>query len=692
MKKVYLSGLVCLLFINAQSQINQGGFHANFGIDADTRASYYKYGSAANTASGDDWFFRAGYAGKGVIDTANTAWYKNQLQSNKNMSFVQRMSENMYSANNGKLWLDAVYTRDFVSSPGRDSTTFSSGHNGENPNQWDGANRDLETRFDIVDAYAHFRRDGISAQDSLWFFGAVTTIANASGRYVDFELYKKPITYNRNNRTFNTSGTASGHTPWVFDLFGNVIQTGDVLITIIYQSGQKPLLDVHIWTSRLTTYLINPAKFKFGTGFHGANSYSSYGYVNILPKQNNIRWGGGIQNSSSSTSTDTTFSTPWGTIKANGSYSANYDRRQLVEIGLNFSRIGIDPSDYAGTVANNCDKLYESILFKSGHYEGDGDDDGQHSGYYIEEDVENGYTEDMVSNSGNGCGDDNSYVDLEDFAGPVSFSTPPSVTNFTVSGGTLTCANPIVTLSINNVNGDNKYTWNTSNGHIIGSNADSTVIQVKKQGNYSVTASLVAGCSETSTENIAVAVDSVAPIAIADIGMTPEGEIQLIGGDPLLTTLLTPLGCSSELEWSWTGPNDFTSNQRSPIINLDWAWGAYYLTVTETRNGCKSNASLDVSFRTRANVTEENTTMHNGKTYVHVNNSNKLNLVTSQPENAVGSIAVFNSNGQVISMQKNVQFVKGQNSFVLPVTKSNQVRIVSVYIGNKLMFSRKVMF
>src|SRR3982751_7095916 len=173
MKKFYTLALLLLSFAAGYSQILTGGLHANFGVDADTKASYKKYGPSGDYSNSDDWFSLAGAKGKGVIDTTNAAYYKTQLQNGKNISLMQNMSVAPYSNVNGRLWLDAAYVRDHYY---RDSTSFTAAINGVNPSQWTAGTRTLAADNDIIDAYAHLRRNGLSVNDSLWFFAGVSTV------------------------------------------------------------------------------------------------------------------------------------------------------------------------------------------------------------------------------------------------------------------------------------------------------------------------------------------------------------------------------------------------------------------------------------------------------------------------------------------------------------------------------------
>jgi len=115
MKKLYTI-LILAVFIKSSTinaQLNNGGQHAFFGIDGDTRSNYLKYGPATGFIASDDWFSFSPTT-RNVIDTANSAYYFNLLQGGANLGFSKRMSVPLYSKLNGKLWLDAAYGRDYI--------------------------------------------------------------------------------------------------------------------------------------------------------------------------------------------------------------------------------------------------------------------------------------------------------------------------------------------------------------------------------------------------------------------------------------------------------------------------------------------------------------------------------------------------------------------------------------------------
>src|SRR6516225_2577176 len=88
-----IAGLVPLA---SQAQLTNGGLNAGFGVDADTRANWMKYGFPTGNVASDDWFAPSGF-GNNVIDTSNWAFYFSQLQAGGNFTFSKRMSQLLYS-------------------------------------------------------------------------------------------------------------------------------------------------------------------------------------------------------------------------------------------------------------------------------------------------------------------------------------------------------------------------------------------------------------------------------------------------------------------------------------------------------------------------------------------------------------------------------------------------------------------
>ncbi|HXB34315.1 MAG TPA: hypothetical protein VNV35_12870, partial [Puia sp.] len=322
-------------------QLNNGGLYANFGVDADTRSNWMKYGLVTGAVSSDDWFAPSG-TGYNVIDTTNAATYLALLQAGKNFTFNKRMSALLYAKLGGKLWLDAVYGRDYEAAAlDKDTTTFTmAAKNGDNPGTWTGGVSNVPDKNDLVDVYAHMRRDGLTVHDSLWLFTGVSTFGTRGSSYFDVELYKNNFSYNGAAGTFTTAGTDAGHTQWLFDAAGNIIQTGDLIIAVDFTPGSVPVVDIRIWVSQTTLSTVTPAYFNFTGSFNGATASPSYGYASIVSKTGTTSWGAGISNYSTNATLDTTYATPWGTGAPSGGadWSAQYLSQQFIEVGLNLTR------------------------------------------------------------------------------------------------------------------------------------------------------------------------------------------------------------------------------------------------------------------------------------------------------------------------------------------------------------------
>jgi hypothetical protein len=736
--------IVCLIVMYwpLAAQLNQGGFHALFGVDADTKAGYLKYGPATGTVAGDDWFSSATASGSNVIDTSNAAYYRSLLQAGNNICFSKRMPVPLYSNISGRIWLDAVYTRDYIVNASAavatsDSTTYTGGaKNGDDPAAWNGTVSAVPDKTDLVDVYAHMRRNGTNVHDSLWFFTGAATVGTSGARYFDIELYKNKITYNPAAGSFSSGGPDAGHTQWRFDASGNIIQTGDLIVAVSYSSG-APVVEVRIWISRTTYNSVTPNLFNFGASFDG--STTSFGYASIVSKTGATAFGSGIANFSATPASDTTYSTPWGSqgmVGGNKQWVSQYESLQLIEVGLNLTRIGIDPALYS-PVLNSvaCQSAFSSIFFKSRS------------------------SPSFTSN-------------LQDFVGPFDFLQTP-VLDYTLSAPVLSCYNPTGTIQVSNNTTAGYYTWTTGNGNITSTSANS--IQVSKRGTYTVQAAVAQGCPVVRTDVVTVQTDSFPPVASFYVSVTADlANYVLHGGNTSASNYSTPFGGSQGLLWNWSGPNGFTASVQNPVT--DTATGIYQLIVTEQRNGCTDTATQYVSFAVLApsniilKATPVNGTVilnwhittslqaaafeieksSNGisftKTgYVMAGNtaysftdlnagttnityrvklittggqsfySNSViidnrtapssvyltgNNVSGQPRLIVNNttadkakVILYNAGGKV-TWSKNLTLQAGQNSIPLPATalERNKLHIVSLFVNNRLRFIQKAVW
>jgi hypothetical protein len=509
------------------SQLNNGGLYANFGVDADTRGNYMKYGLLTGLVASDDWF--SPFSGSGVIDTSNASFYLAQLLAGNNISFNKRMAVPLYTRSNGKLWLDAAYGRDYTAGgPEKDSTTFVSAcKNGDDPSTWNGGTSSFPNKNDLVDVFAHMRRDGTTVNDSLWFFTGVSTLGTTGSSYYDIELYKNSFTYNQATGTFSSAGTDAGHTQWKFDAGGNLIQTGDMIVAVNFSPGLPPVVDVRIWVSQTTWSTVIPAYFSFNGNFDG--STPAFGYASIVSKAGATAFGAGVSNYSASATQDTTWATPWGTNSTLG-WGSQYQTQQLIEVGLNLTRIGIDPSLYTALGSSACQSLFASIFFKS-----------------------------RASNS--------FTSNLKDFVYPLVFLQIP-VMDYSLQPDTLRCNRPAGAIQITNKTTAGYYSWKTLSGNMTGSNTDSSQININKPGTYIVSASPALGCPITRIDTVVVPIDTFPPVATVNITMPVAWSyLQLLGGDTAASNYSTPFGGSKGLSWDWSGPQAFPRpcrTQRQP--------------------------------------------------------------------------------------------------------------------------------
>ncbi|MEJ8819114.1 T9SS type A sorting domain-containing protein [Lacibacter sp. H407] len=484
------------------AQLTNGGTLANFTIDADTRVGYAKSGTTTLLAyNNDDWFLPTSYpgTGKGVIDTTGTSTFRTRLMAGDNISFSRRMNVVNNTVVNGRIWVDGLYVRDYSgSSVGStytyDSTTFgNAAKNADNPNTgWNVGTQTIPSKVDLIDGFAHLRRDGSSPSDSLWMNFGITTLGVLGTRYYDIELFKKSCVYNSTTGLFSTGGTEGGHSEWKFNASGQIIQTGDLIISATFSPGAAPILDIRIWVSATTHSTVNPAFFNFNSNFD-MPSGGSYGYAQIVSNANTTAFGAGTSNYSVLGLTDTTYATPWGTTTFNASntqriWSQNFDQLQFVETGINLTRIGLDPSLYTALGMGQCSPLFNSVFFKSRS------------------------SASFTSN-------------LQDFMGPYDFGALPAASTVAASSNfpALCPNNPVSTLFVNNAVSSSIYEWSTPNGSITTNPASGTSIDINGPGIYYVAQRLFSGCEVYATDTIQIVYSS------GSCSVLPSSKIEING-------------------------------------------------------------------------------------------------------------------------------------------------------------------
>lgn len=140
---------------------------------------------------------------------------------------------------------------------------------------------------------------------------------------------------------------------------------------------------------------------------------------------------------------------------------------------------------------------------------------------------------------------------------------------------TLTCLKLNANLISNSSDPFADIHWTGPNG--FDSGLDS--IQTNQGGNYSVIGTSKNGCADTA--QVFIAMDTIHP--------------KLQSSDDTLTCIKTSVNLQlSDVHssaYSWTGPNNFTSTQKSPSINSP---GVYVVTAT-LPNGCSSSQQIYIS-------------------------------------------------------------------------------------------------
>ena len=129
----------------------------------------------------------------------------------------------------------------------------------------------------------------------------------------------------------------------------------------------------------------------------------------------------------------------------------------------------------------------------------------------------------------------------------------------------------------------------------MGSNSDSSQININRPGTYIVTASPAVGCPATRKDTIVIPLDTFPPVASIIAGIAPGfSYLQFYGGDLNASNYSTPFGGSQGLLWNWSGPNGFTSTIQNPTNSTNW--GTYQLIVKEKRNGCTDTAKKTLNY------------------------------------------------------------------------------------------------
>lgn len=454
----------------AKAQVTTAIVKANFGIEADLSCNFY---NEVTQPAVDDWFGN-GYAGtgQGIIDTVGAAAIVSGYTTNpatRTRSFSRLMRQAPYSVVNNRLLLDAIFHRDFH---GDDSTVFASGSNknGMSPAMWScPIAQGIPDKNDILDAFTHVRRAGPNSTDSLWMFGGVSIENTTGNRYFDFELYQTDIVYNRTTQTFGGYGPDAGHTSWVFDAAGNIVTPGDIIFTAEFGTSLLTLVEARIWVNKAALTTVIPTTFSWGGSFDGDGNGATYGYANIKPKTTGAFYAG-IQSTAAAT-----WAGPFALVRENNSVVTTYGAKQFMEFAVNLTKLGIEPASFSN---NACGTPFRRVLIK---------------------------TRSSTSFT----------AELKDFIGPYKMFDYPQV-----DANAFTryfCETmPTTTINVYNAVSTSLYTWQTTNGTIVGPTTGSS-ISVNAPGTYYVKQQLHVQCPQFALDSVTILYDAVCSVLNIDI-------------------------------------------------------------------------------------------------------------------------------------------------------------------------------
>ena len=472
MKTTLLTALYFLLSFTGYAQITTPIVKARFGVDADLRANFFD----GSISSGNDDWFNNGTAGTGefVIDTtgaaAMIAGYNADVSpwTKRMRSFYRGMSKPPFSVVSNRLWLDALFVRDYH---GNDTTVYTTGadKNGMSPALWTGGIQGIPDKNDILDTYVHVRRAGPNTTDSLWMFGALSLDNTTGNRYFDFEMYQTDIYYDRPTGKFYGYGPDAGHTSWKFDASGNILSPGDIIFNGEFQSGSLTKIEARIWVKRTDWQNLTPATFNWGTQFDGSGAGSEYGYASISPNtlgafytglgSANNAWAGpfGLVLQDNSLA----YTNPGPASTTNSKYIAN----QFIEFSVNLTKLGLDPVTLLG--GDICGTPFNRIIIKT-----------RASASFTAE--------------------------LKDFVAPTDLFLAPRAIALTETPYICDDGTNIAEIHVTNPLPTSFYQWTTPDGNIVTNPSTGPSIIVDQPGTYIVTHFLSEGCNVYATDTVLV--------------------------------------------------------------------------------------------------------------------------------------------------------------------------------------------
>jgi len=525
----------------SQTVTTAGGVKANFGVDGDLYSNYLQF--TTGTADGTDDFFNndsltSGGTGVGLIDTTGMRNFRNTIVSagsisGRNIKKVNRLNGTKNSIINNKIVYDALYARDlFGINPTRDTSSINgNGYlNGANPTTWVTGPVTISTDDDLVDVGAVLKRQGPTTRDSLWFFGAVTTMSSVGTHNIDYELFANEAVFTPGSG-FSNTGSNNGHTAWTFAADGTPVTFGDVIFSF-NSSGSGTTWDMttRIWVNQSAlpggsfaafNGLAN-RPFNFTAVTTIGTGATPFGYAEITPRYTSNAAFARFNISAA------TLAAPWGSLQGgSATYSNTILQYQLSEVSVNLTALGLDISRYNST---NCYDFFGSLLVKT--------------------------------RSGNSF-----TSNLRDFAGPYPFG---NVFEFELNanGGRIACNTGTATLSVVSPEPILTYLWEGP-----GLNSGLASPTVTSAGTYYLRATAAGSCVSNDT-----AVVLAAPVITGSIvSSTPTCPGQ---NNASITVQAT--GGTGPYAFSW-------SNGASGATASGLAAGQYIVSVSDA-NGCSNTA------------------------------------------------------------------------------------------------------
>ncbi len=187
-----------------------------------------------------------------------------------------------------------------------------------------------------------------------------------------------------------------------------------------------------------------------------------------------------------------------------------------------------------------------------------------------------------------------------DFASCPVCNPTPSFSGSSISGGTLTCSSPSITIAVNPVitpSAPLTYSW--SGPSIIGSATGSTAVAASP-GTYSCTITTVACPPTQITLTTAVSTNS----SVVNASVTPNGSICKT---PAATKKLKAIHSFTNEVVNWYGPG-FTALNSIDSVNVSNT-GVYTLQVVNPANACQANVTVAVVQTPTVNLTVSSNTL-----------------------------------------------------------------------------------